>query len=58
MAATDEYIDADWCGIDMGKMTHSCKDCGALHFTWERLVASTQKSPKFGSCCKTGAIDL
>ena len=38
----------------MGKMDVACSDCGALHWTSEKLA----NSPKFGMCCYSGKIKI
>jgi len=42
----------------MGKMDVPCSDCGALHWSCEKLAKSSQADPKFGMCCFSGKIKL
>jgi len=41
-----------------GKMDVPCPDCGALHWTAERLTNSSDTNPCFGMCCFQGKIKL
>ena len=40
----------------LGSFTVVCPSCGALHLMEERLAQSSERSPKFGMCCKSGKI--
>jgi len=40
----------------LGSFTVVCPSCGALHWMEERLAQSSERSPKFGMCCKSGKI--
>ena len=42
----------------MGRMDKECPGCKAFHWVDECLSKSTQSSPKFGMCCKQGAVAL
>ena len=42
----------------LGDLNVTCTYCGALHWIDERLKKSSTRSPKFGSCCSTGKIDI
>lgn len=35
-----------------------CAHCSALHFPQERLKSSSLRNPRFGECCKHGAVSL
>ncbi|KAI3878605.1 hypothetical protein MKW98_027910 [Papaver atlanticum] len=39
-------------------MDVKCTHCGALHWMDERLMKSSRKKPKFGTCCLEGKIKL
>ena len=43
---------------DMGHMDKECPGCKALHWVDERLSKSSERNPKFGMCCKQGAVTL
>lgn len=43
---------------DLGRMDASCGHCAALHWISERVVASSLRNPKFGSCCDHGHVRL
>ena len=39
-------------------MNIQCRFCHALHWSAERLAASSKANPKFGMCCYQGKVDL
>ncbi|KAF9067386.1 hypothetical protein BDP27DRAFT_1536269 [Rhodocollybia butyracea] len=39
-------------------MDVECPSCHALHWDAERLVKSSATNPKFGTCCKSGNVQL
>ena len=43
---------------ELGQFDVTCKFCGALHWMEEKLKRSSMRSPKFGSCCLSGSIEL
>ncbi|KAI0758479.1 hypothetical protein BC629DRAFT_1295872, partial [Irpex lacteus] len=43
---------------DLGDMDVVCPNCGALHWSAERLTRSTVSRPVFGFCCNSGAVSL
>ena len=45
---------------NLGRMDHTCPECGALHWTDERVqkTGSTKLHPLFGRCCGDGKICL
>lgn len=43
---------------NLGPMTVECRKCKALHWRAERLVKSSDLTPKFGMCCLDGKIQL
>lgn len=43
---------------DLGRMDVECPECGALHWSDERLSTSTLQTPKFGICCDSGQVKL
>ncbi|KZP24540.1 hypothetical protein FIBSPDRAFT_929756 [Athelia psychrophila] len=43
---------------DLGRMDIPCVHCGALHWIDERLADSSLRTPKFGSCCAHGQVQL
>jgi hypothetical protein len=42
----------------LGRLEHRCTHCGALHWLAERLVASSQDNPLYGSCCLQGKVSI
>ena len=53
-----QAFDKNWPIHYMGKMEVVCADCGALHWMCEKLVNSSKRNPKFGTCCFSGKIQL
>ncbi|TFK37141.1 hypothetical protein BDQ12DRAFT_576930, partial [Crucibulum laeve] len=39
-------------------MEAECPDCGAYHWKAERLSSSSNRRPKYGTCCLSGKIQL
>lgn len=35
-----------------------CPDCGALHWLAKKYTSSSQRNPKFGTCCAEGRVHL
>ena len=48
----------NWSVHYMGRMDVMCPDCGALHWTSEKLFNSLVDTPKFGTCCFSGKIKI
>ena len=42
----------------LSQMNIQCSKCHALHFPSEKLAVSSNRNPKFSSCCSQGKIDL
>jgi hypothetical protein len=42
----------------LSQMNIQCSKCHALHFLSEKLAASSNRNPKFSSCCLQGKIDF
>ena len=47
-----------WPVHDLGPFDIRCPSCTALHWMDERLSGSSQRWPKFGTCCYSGKISL
>ncbi|KAJ4483034.1 hypothetical protein C8J55DRAFT_387350, partial [Lentinula edodes] len=41
-----------------GKMDVQCPSCHALHWAAEKLSKSSISHPMFGTCCKSGKVEL
>ena len=39
-------------------MDVQCPDCGALHWLAEKYSSSSQRNPRFGTCCSEGRVHL
>lgn len=39
-------------------MSSTCTHCGALHWLAERVSNSSQRTPRYGTCCKHGEVVL
>jgi hypothetical protein len=44
--------------LDCGRMNIECSSCNALHWMAEKLSHSSKTAPRFGKCCKEGAVKL
>jgi len=42
----------------LGPFTVQCPKCHALHFLSEKLSDSSQRNPRFGTCCLQGQVSL
>ncbi|PPR01840.1 hypothetical protein CVT24_001728 [Panaeolus cyanescens] len=42
----------------LGRMNHTCRSCGALHWLDEKLASSSSSSPVFTTCCDHGTVDI
>ncbi len=43
---------------DLGPMNIPCPHCNALHWIGEKLSSSSNRNPKFGTCCNSGKVSL
>ena len=56
LAAAWPYVDDHWRSVVMGDLSESrCSECGAWHWLHERLVGTSQVSPRYSQCCLDGA---
>ena len=51
-------FDPTWVVHSLGDMNILCPFCRAIHWSSERLAASSDLNPKFGMCCYQGKIIL
>ena len=42
----------------LGRMDVQCPDCGARHWLAEKYTSSSQRNPRFGTCCSEGRVHL
>jgi hypothetical protein len=42
----------------LGPLNVVCRHCGALHWMKEQTVNSSDRNPKFGTCCNHGKVQL